>query len=238
MPSVVNETLDACARIAGRGPSPGGCEVIVVDDGSSDFSPKILARTSGIHTLRLPCRRGYGAALLTGFLAARGNLLGMLDGDGTYPPDALPQLVETWFTTGAELVVATRYTRDCRHRPVARRLGNRVLRTLMAHVTGATVSDPTSGMRVFHRGLLARMGRLPHGFDFGLAMTVRSLRLGLRIEEVAVPSRPRLGTSKVPLMREGIRFAAQIVRSSRWPASGEGTSWAQRPGALPVSGGI
>jgi glycosyltransferase involved in cell wall biosynthesis len=62
-------------------------EVLVVDDGSADATAAIAESLAGIRLVRHPHNRGYGAALKTGFRTARGELIGFLDADGTYPPE-------------------------------------------------------------------------------------------------------------------------------------------------------
>ena len=67
-------------------------ELIVVDDGSSDLTAGIVQRYNDVRLLRHEMNSGHGAALKTGFSAARGNWVGFLDADGTYPPEHFPQL--------------------------------------------------------------------------------------------------------------------------------------------------
>ena len=69
-------------------------ELLVVDDGSSDRTADIAASIEGVQLVKHPHNRGYGAALQTGFSRAKGELIGFLDADGTYPPEFFPQLCE------------------------------------------------------------------------------------------------------------------------------------------------
>ena len=67
-------------------------ELIVVDDGSGDQTPAIVAAQEGAHLVQHVKNAGYGAALKTGFAAANGDWIGFLDADGTYPPEYFPSL--------------------------------------------------------------------------------------------------------------------------------------------------
>jgi glycosyltransferase involved in cell wall biosynthesis len=68
-------------------------ELIVVDDGSRDRTAEIATRYQGVRLVRHRSNHGYGAALKTGFAQARGDWLGFLDADGTYPPEHFPILI-------------------------------------------------------------------------------------------------------------------------------------------------
>ena len=80
-------------------------EIIVVDDGSADRTAE-LAENAGAEVIRHPENRGVGAARKTGIRAARWNVVLMTDGDGTYPADALAEMVER--LPGADMVVGAR----------------------------------------------------------------------------------------------------------------------------------
>ncbi len=103
--SIIERVLAAEKRMPGAGVSE--LELIVVDDGSHDRTAEQVARYPQVHLIQHPHNKGYGAALKTGFNAARGQLLGFLDADGTYPPEHFPQLCKE-VLAGADLVVGSR----------------------------------------------------------------------------------------------------------------------------------
>ena len=67
-------------------------ELLVVDDGSKDRTVEIASGIQGVTMIKHPKNKGYGGALKTGFSQARGELIGFLDADGTYPPEYFPKL--------------------------------------------------------------------------------------------------------------------------------------------------
>ena len=83
-------------------------ELIVVDDGSSDRTAEITRCYDGVNLVCHGHNTGYGAALKTGFSLARGEWLGFLDADGTYPPEHFPQLCQAALEQQADLVVGSR----------------------------------------------------------------------------------------------------------------------------------
>ncbi|WP_322798255.1 glycosyltransferase family 2 protein [Thermoflexus sp.] len=186
-------------------------EVIVVDDGSRDRTADIVASYPEVRLIRHPVNRGYGAALKTGFAHARGEWLAFLDADATYPPEALPELYRVACLSGADLVVGSRMGRADSEMPVVRRIGNWGFAFLLRMLGGVAVSDSASGMRLLRREILERLYPLPDGLNFTPAMSARAIYEGVRMKEIPIPYRERLGQSKLHPLRDGVRFLHAIV---------------------------
>jgi Glycosyl transferase family 2 len=185
-------------------------ELIVVDDGSRDRTAEIVLAQGGVRLIQQPRNKGYGAALKTGFAAARGELLGFLDADGTYPPEYFPELCQQAMA-GAELVVGSRRSGSDSEMPAVRRLGNLIWSNLVSVLGGERVADPASGMRVFRRDILDRIYPLPDGLNLTPVMSTRAVHEGLRVVEVPIPYKERVGRSKLSVVRDGTRFLSSIV---------------------------
>src|ERR1700675_2651076 len=84
---ILTRTLRACSVTAAKVEGFREYEVIVVNDGSRDATGKIVTSFPGVRLIEHPDNRGYGAALKTGFSASKGDYIGFLDADGTYPPE-------------------------------------------------------------------------------------------------------------------------------------------------------
>jgi glycosyltransferase involved in cell wall biosynthesis len=186
-------------------------ELIVVDDGSRDATAERVARHDDVRLVRHGRNQGYGAALKTGFAAATSEWLAFLDADGTYPPEELPALCRSARESGADLVVGSRMMGTETGMPLVRRIGNGVFAVLLTLVSRRRVSDSASGMRVFRRAVLPALYPLPDGLNFTPVMSVRALYEGLRVEEVAIPYRERVGQSKLSVVKDGVRFLRSIV---------------------------
>lgn len=185
-------------------------ELLVVDDGSRDQTAQIVGATEGVRLIRHPVNRGYGAALKTGFGSARGELIGFLDADGTYPPEYLPQLCEKALD-GFDLAIGSRMAGAESHMPLARRLGNLFFAALLSLVGRARVTDSASGMRVFKREILERLYPLPDGLNLTPVMSTRAIHENVRIAEIAIPYSERVGRSKLSVVRDGSIFLQSIL---------------------------
>ncbi len=186
-------------------------EIIVVDDGSRDRTAEIVAAYPEVRLIRHPVNRGYGAALKTGFAQARGEWLAFLDADATYPPESLPELYRIACAQGADLVVGSRMGGADSEMPLVRRVGNWGFAALLRLLGGTAVSDSASGMRLLRREILERLYPLPDGLNFTPAMSARAIYENLRVIEVPIPYRERLGQSKLHPLRDGVRFLYAIV---------------------------
>ena len=186
-------------------------ELIVVDDGSSDRTSEIVLGYPEVRLLRHDPNRGYGAALKTGFCAARGGLLGFLDADGTYPPEFFPKLCAEIMDNGADVVVGSRRSGASSGMPAVRRVGNFIWSNLVSVLSSHRVIDPASGMRVFRREALDRLYPLPDGLNFTPVMSTRTVHEGLNLVEIPMPYEERQGRSKLNVIEDGMRFLSTII---------------------------
>ena len=206
--AVLRRVLDTRPRLAAEGLD---LELIVVDDGSRDRTAEIVAATPGARLIRHRTNGGYGAALKTGFAAARGEWIGFLDADGTYPPEHFPELCRAALAQDADIVIGSRMAGAASRMPFVRRVGNFIFARLVSLVSACRVTDSASGMRVFRKSILERLYPLPDGLNLTPVMSTRALHEGLKMIEVPIPYSERAGRSKLSVVRDGMRFAQSIV---------------------------
>jgi len=197
---------DAFAAIGALG-VPG--EVIVVDNGSDDRSAEV-ARAAGALVVHEP-RRGYGSAYLAGLPAARGRFIVMTDADRTYDLSVLPAMVER-LRAGADMVLGSRFKGQILPGAMPwtnRYIGNPLLTLMLNVIFRAHVSDAHCGLRALRRETVPRLGLTATGMEFASEMVIKAAKQGLRIEEVPITYRPRVGESKlsrVPDAWRHVRF--------------------------------
>lgn len=201
----VLQTQEALAQVG-----VSALELLVVDDGSADRTAEIASTIEGVRLIRHPQNKGYGAALKTGFNEARGELIGFLDADGTYPPEYFPELCVRAMD-GSDLVVGSRMSGADTQMPFTRKVGNLFFANLLSMLARQRVSDSASGMRVFRREILTRVYPLPDGLNLTPVMSTRALHEGIKVDEVPIPYSERLGRSKLSVVHDGSLFLRSMV---------------------------
>ena len=185
-------------------------ELLIVDDGSKDRTVEVASKIAGVNLICHLRNKGYGAALKTGFSKARGELIGFLDADGTYPPEYFPQLCRAALN-GADLVIGSRMAGADSKMPLTRRVGNFFFANLLTLLSRQKVSDSASGMRVFKREILEQIYPLPNGLNLTPVMSTRALHEGINIGEVPIPYSERVGRSKLSVIRDGRIFLQSML---------------------------
>ncbi len=125
-------------------------QVIVVDNGSTDRTSDV-AHSLGAEVIREPVR-GYGRAYKRGFASATGDVIVTLDGDHSYPPDAISYLIEAFLHLEVDFLSASRFpVRDAKAMSVKHRFGNLILSLATSVLYFRWIRDSQSGMWVFRR---------------------------------------------------------------------------------------
>lgn len=185
-------------------------ELIVVNDASKDRTAEVVKGIPGVRLITHPVNKGYGGALKTGFSNAKGDLVGFLDADGTYPPEYFPQLCQVAMQD-AELVIGSRLAGEKSQMPAIRRVGNIFFAGLLTLITRQKVTDSASGMRVFRRDVISRIFPLPDGLNLTPVMSTRAIHEGVKIAEVPIPYSVRVGRSKLSVVKDGRIFLQSMV---------------------------
>lgn len=185
-------------------------ELLVVDDGSEDRTATIASEINGLTLVQHKRNKGYGGALKTGFCHARGELIGFLDADGTYPPEYFPQLCVAALN-GSDLVIGSRMAGADSDMPKTRRLGNFFFANLLSVLGRRKVTDSASGMRVFNKDILAQIYPLPDGLNLTPVMSTRAVHENISMCEVPIPYSERMGDSKLSVVHDGRLFLESML---------------------------
>jgi glycosyltransferase involved in cell wall biosynthesis len=197
-------------------------EIILVDGNSTDAT--LITASSYRPDIKVVPQEGAGkgSALRTGFLAASGDIIVMMDADGSMAPQEIRHYLH-FLTNGYDFVKGSRFvvgggSLDITH---FRRLGNRFLLGVFNALYDAELTDLCYGFCAFHRRYLELLSLSATGFEIEAEMVVHAMQGGLRIAEVPSLEMPRRsGKSNLHAIRDGIRVLRTVLRGHNSRLSG------------------
>jgi len=189
-------------------------EIVLVDGHSTDST---IATAQKLYPAVRVVRqegRGKGDALQAGFAVAKGEIIVMMDADGSTDGSEIPRFIAA-LTTGADFAKGSRFTSGGGSDDITftRHLGNKFLRGLVNIFFGTRYTDLCYGYNAFWTKHLHKLGLDCDGFEAETVISVRAAKAGLAIQEVPSHEHMRLhGASNLNSVRDGIRIARFILR--------------------------
>jgi glycosyltransferase involved in cell wall biosynthesis len=177
----------------------GSChQIIVIDNGSNDRTGEI-ARRCGAQVVNEP-RKGYGFACLAGLNHLRHgtHIVAFLDGDHSDYPEELSRLTHPIYQQQADLVIGSRILRaqNLSHLKAHQLWGNRLILALLYSLYGCRFSD-LGPFRAIRLQSLEKLAMTDRTWGWNVEMQIKAVRAGLRIQEIPVSYRDRIGYSKI-----------------------------------------
>ncbi len=187
-------------------------ETIVVDNASTDRTAE-LARLHGARVLHESVR-GYGRAYKTGLIEAEGDIVVTLDGDHSYPVDAISYLLEVFFHSRVRFLSASRFPLKNKNAMSFKHwLGNKILSLAMSALYFRWVRDSQSGMWVFERTSLESMDLVSDGMAFSEEIKIEAIRKrNVGFKEIYIDYSNRMGEIKLQPWRDGWRNLVFLFR--------------------------
>ena len=197
-------------------------EVIVVDNASTDRTSEV-AKSLGAQVIREEVR-GYGRSYRKGFSQATGDIIVTLDGDHSYPPDAISYLLEAFLHLEVDFLSASRFpVRDPRAMSLKHKLGNLILSFAASVLFLRWVRDSQSGMWVFRRSILKDMELISDGMAFSEEIKIEAIRnRRMRFEEISIQYSSRLGEVKLNPWRDGLHNLLFLLKKRFGPRKRRG----------------
>ena len=190
-------------------------ELIIVDDGPSDGTNKIL-RTLEDSTVRVIAHeknQGKGAALRTGLAHANGDIVVIQDADLEYDPEDWPALLAPILKGKASVVYGSRFTGQRKNMLPLHWAGNRLLSLVTNVLYSSTLSDMETCYKAFDRRVLKDLTVVSNRFDFEPEITAKVLRRGYRIYEVPISYAGReFDEGKKITWRDGVGALRALVK--------------------------
>lgn len=196
-------------------------EIVIVDDGSTDKTPNILKKYKGKKNLRVLLKKineGKGAALKSGFLVSKGDIVLVQDADLEYDPADYPKLLSPFLENKADVVYGSRLVTAAPHRVLYywHYLANKALTSLSNMLTNLNLTDMETGYKVFNGSLIRNLGKNLKSKRFGFEpeITARISKIkNLKIFEVGISYSGRTYEEgkKIGAM-DGIRALWEILK--------------------------
>jgi len=186
-------------------------EIIVVDGNSKDGTIDIVKSTNA--RLIIEPKRGYGVALRTGMKNARGNIIVMVDGDGTYEFKHVNRLVERMIEKDADMVLATRMYDPNKAMGFLNFLGNKMITFTFDFFYSQFLSDTQSGFRAISHEAIDNVTLKEADMPFATEMLIQFAREGYNMVEVPSTYKSRkYGKTKLKPFKSGIEIFSIIFR--------------------------
>jgi glycosyltransferase involved in cell wall biosynthesis len=190
----------------------GAFEIIVIDDGSTDGALKETPAGADL-IVRHRRNRGYGASLKTGLTRCRGEMVVIIDADGTYDPAYIPKLIET-VSLDTPMAVGSRTGASIKI-PALRKPAKWVLTALANYLAGQRIPDLNSGLRAALKDdVIGYRHLLPNGFSLTTTLTLAFLCDGKEVAYLPINyGSRRSGQSKIRPIRDTLQILNTIVRT-------------------------
>lgn len=190
-------------------------EIIVIDDGSTDGTFEEIAKfSSRVKLLKHEKNCGKGAALVTGFDEATGDVVVVQDADLEYSPYDIPRLVKPILSGEADVVFGSRFKGSREGMRFTNYVGNKLLSLGTKFLYGAPITDLMTGYKVFAKRVIKSMDLTEDGFGIEPEIAAEVFQGGWRYAEVPIMyTRRTRGHSKFRFLKDGVRCFWRLVRA-------------------------
>jgi len=204
---VIREAMDSSGR---------DYEVIVVDDGSTDSTAQVVESLEGVKLLRHRANRGGGYSRNTGIKASSGDVVVVTDGDGTYPNQEIPAMLDRMEEEDLDMIVGAR-RKEAGTMKVFRTPAKWGIRKLAELMSGFKIPDLNSGLRAIRKSVFMQyMDILPWGHSWVSTITLAMLSDGHQVDFYDIDYYQRKGKSTFHPIKDTSSYLTLVVRTVTW----------------------
>ena len=204
---VIREAMDSSGR---------DYEVIVVDDGSTDSTAQVVESLEGVKLLRHRANRGGGYSRNTGIKASSGDVVVVTDGDGTYPNQEIPAMLDRMEEEDLDMIVGAR-RKEAGTMKVFRTPAKWGIRKLAELMSGFKIPDLNSGLRAIRKSVFMQyMDILPWGHSWVSTITLAMLSDGHQVDFHDIDYYSRKGKSTFHPIKDTSSYLTLVVRTVTW----------------------
>jgi len=185
-------------------------ELLLVNDGSTDNTAKIV-ENKNIKIINHEENKGYGASIKTGVRYSQYENILIIDADGSYPAEHIPDLLES--AMNYDMVVGARVAGNVKI-PLIRKPAKLFINKLANYLAEKKIPDLNSGMRIIKKEIIQQFVKiLPNGFSFTTTITLAMLTNDYHIKYIPINYNKRKGKSKIRPIHDTLNFMQLIIRT-------------------------
>ncbi|MFH1641664.1 MAG: glycosyltransferase family 2 protein [Nanoarchaeota archaeon] len=188
-------------------------DIVVINDGSTDNTGKILSTLSGVKIFHHPINKGKGAALKTGFEYAIKNgyhAVITIDADGQHKAFDIPNFIKN--SDDCHMLIGSRMY-NVRHMPLRRVLANFISSFFVSLKSGMNVPDSQSGYRLIKTSALRNLDLQDDGYQMETEIILKAAKLGYKIGHIPIDTIYGTEVSHVSPIKTGIRFLKTLIKN-------------------------